>query len=320
MDIEEKILKLRGALNEVLNNQITKYLSFARQNKNIPPESIIFLEYASSAINNSIVLVNNNDYVDSMSLLRCAFEAILHSLAIHFDDSTYTAYKCYDKDTYSKVLETKYANEKRKNPKFVPPKINKKIFNPGNIREIVSMHYNEVYKELFSDCSNYAEVNKRLTEFYRYLCKFTHPSILKTWIFKIQNDESNLESVRSIFKLNINFCILLLTLTLNFFSLNDDMDDIYSLYGFLSIIEVPADVQKLKEVFKKYNEYLYMDITRNYMANNKQKLQEIKDEIDEISRMNNSSDNILGKKLERVIVNLDAIDIVNKYMSNDTKK
>lgn len=85
MEDYENKLKVSNLFNEIFNNQIVKYLELARELNNVPRESIIFLESANNSIKNSIELIKNDEYVDSLCLLRSSFEAIMFSLAIFFD-------------------------------------------------------------------------------------------------------------------------------------------------------------------------------------------------------------------------------------------
>ena len=230
----ENKLKLCNVYNKIYDNQIDKYLLLLKNNKKIPKESFIFLESAKNSINNCLSLIKNDEYIDSLCLLRSAFEAIMFSIAIYFDEKTYNMYKHYDRDIYTSVLKKKYKKEKQKNPKFKMPdleKERKEFLKPYNIRKIVADNYKSMFSELFIDCKDVKEVLDELNSFYKYLCDFTHPSIVKTYVYKIQNDKENLNNIRTIFRLNINCCKMILLLTLNYFSNNDDMSNVYDLYG-----------------------------------------------------------------------------------------
>ena len=169
---------------------------------------------------------------------------------------------------------------------------------PYNIRKIVAENYKCIFKEFFDDCKNYKEVLAEFNDFYKYLCNFTHPSIVKTYVFKIQNDEQNLNNIRTLFRLNINYCKMLLILTLNFFSKKDDMTDIYDLYAivFLLDINLVDSIDNLKSLLNKYDEYLYLNITRKYFNNNKNesKFKEIKSQIKELNDEENLNEKIVG--------------------------
>ena len=226
-------IKISSFFNKIFNNQILKYLDLAKNANNVPKESIIFLESANNSIKNSINLINNNEYVDSLCLLRSSFEAIMFSLAIFFDSNTYDVYKHYNSNFYRKALTEKYKKQQKRDPNFKIPDMDRKnrdLLKPKIMRNIVANHYKEIYAELFNECKDAEEVKSELGEFYKYLCNFTHPSIVKTYTFKIQNDSENLNSIRAVFKLNINYCKILLLLALNFFTSNEDMNDIYDLF------------------------------------------------------------------------------------------
>ena len=113
-----------------------------------------------------------------------------------------------------------------------------------------------------------------------------------------ENDEQNLNNIRTLFRLNINYCKMLLILTLNFFSKKDDMTDIYDLYAivFLLDINLVDSIDNLKSLLNKYDEYLYLNITRKYFNNNKNesKFREIKSQIKELNDEENLNEKIVG--------------------------
>lgn len=313
----EKKLKLYNVYNELYDNQINKYLTLSKNNGKIPMESFIFLESAKNSIKNCLTLIGNDEYVDSLCLLRSSFEAIMFSIAIYFDKKTYDMYKCYDRDNYINVLKEKNKARKTKDPKFVIPdleKERKEFLKPYNIRKIVANNYKYLFSELLADCKDEKEVLDELNTFYKYLCDFTHPSIVKTYVYKIQNDEENLNNIRIIFRLNINFCKMLLLLTSNCFSNNDDMSDIYDLYAIVFLLDINLidNVDNLKKLLKKYDEYLYLNITRRYFNNNKNKIKEMQLEIKELNETENSNEKLVGV-MKDIIVKFDALEIFNKY-------
>lgn len=105
-------------------------------------------------------------------------------------------------------------------------------------------------------------------------------------MFKIQNDEESLNNIRTIFRLNINFCKMLLLLALNYYSNNDDMSDIYDLYAIVFLLDINLidNIDNVKCLFKKYDEYLYLNITRRYFSNNKNKIKELQTEIKQLNK------------------------------------
>lgn len=310
-------IKISNFFNEIFNNQILKYLDFAKNINNIPKESIIFLESANNSIKNSINLINNDEYVDSLCLLRSSFEAIMFSLAIFFDSKTYDVYKHYNSNFYRKALMEKYKKQQKKDPNFKIPDMdrrNRDLLKPEIMRNIVANHYQEVYAELFNECKDTEEVKSELGEFYKYLCNFTHPSIVKTYTFKIQNDSENLNGIRAVFKLNINYCKILLLLALNFFTSNDDMSDIYDLYAilFMTDLNLVTDVDNLKKLLKKYDEYLYLNITRKYFNRNNKKIKEIQKEIKEINETENLNEKLVGV-MKDIVIKFDAVELCKQY-------
>ena len=309
--------KISEFFNEIFDNQIIKYLDLAKNVNNVPKESIIFLESANNSIKNSINLINNDEYIDSLCLLRSSFEAIMFSLAIFFDSKTYDVYKHYNSNFYRKALMEKYKKQQEKDPKFKIPDIDKNkkdLLKPEIMRNIVANHYQKIYAELFNECKDTEEVKSELGEFYKYLCNFTHPSIVKTYTFKIQNDSENLNSIRAVFKLNINYCKILLLLALNFFTSNDDMSDIYDLYAilFMTDLNLVTDVDNLKKLLKKYDEYLYLNITRKYFKRNDKKIKEIQKEIKEINETENLNEKLVGV-MKDIVIKFDAVELCKQY-------
>ncbi len=313
----ENKLKLYNLYNKIFDNQINRYLELSQKNTQIPQESLIFLESAKKSINNCLSLIENDEYIDSLCLLRSSFEAIMFSIAIYFDEKTYDMYKHYNRDIYIRVLKTKYKKEKQKNPKFKIPdleKERKEFLKPYNVRKIVADNYKSLFGELFIDCNDEKEVLDELNNFYKYLCDFTHPSIVKTYVYKIQNDEENLNNIRAVFGLNINCCKMLLLLTLNYFSNNDDMSNIYDLYAivFLLDINLIANVDNLKFLLKKYDEYLYLDITRKYFNNNKNEIKKMQSEIKELDETVNLNEKLVGV-MKDIIIKFDALELFKEY-------
>lgn len=313
----ENKLKLYKVYNGIYDNQIDKYLELSKNNKKIPQESFIFLESAKNSINNCLSLIENDEYIDSLCLLRSSFEAIMFSIAIYFDEKTYDMYKHYDRNIYVNVLKEKYKKIQRKNPKFKIPdleKERKEFLKPYNIRKIVADNYKSLFSELFIDCKDEKEVQDELNKFYKYLCDFTHPSIVKTYVYKIQNDKENLNNIRTVFRLNINCCKMLLLLTLNYFSNNDDMNDIYDLYAIVFLLDINLidNVDNLKSLLKKYDEYLYLDITRKYFNNNKNKIKEMQSEIKELNETENLNEKLVGV-MKDIIVKFDALKLFKEY-------
>ena len=241
----------------------------------------------------------------------------MFSLAIFFDSNTYDVYKHYNSNFYRKALTEKYKKQQKRDPNFKIPDMNRKnrdLLKPEIMRNIVANHYKEIYAELFNECKDAEEVKSELGEFYKYLCNFTHPSIVKTYTFKIQNDSENLNSIRAVFKLNINYCKILLLLALNFFTSNGDMSDIYDLYAilFMTDLNLVTDVDNLKKLLKKYDEYLYLNITRKYFKRNDKKIKEIQKEIKEINETENLNEKLVGV-MKDIVIKFDAVELCKQY-------
>lgn len=313
----ENKLKLYNIYSTIFDNQINNYLALSKKNIEIPQETFIFLESAKNSINNCLSLIENDEYIDSLCLLRSSFETIMFSIAIYFDKKTYDMYKHYNGNIYVYRLKEKYKKIQQKNSKFKKPdfeKERKEFLKPYNIRKIVANNYKNFFSELFIDCKDEKEVLDELNKFYRYLCDFTHPSIVKTYVYKIQNDNEDLNNIRAIFRLNINYCKMMLLLTLNYFSNNDDMSDIYDLYAIVFVLDINLidNIDNLKYLLNKYDEYLYLDITRRYFTNNKNKIKKMQSEIKELNETNNFNEKIVGV-MKDIIDKFGALKLFNEY-------
>ena len=319
IDMNEIRLKLYKMFNEIFDKQINDYLNTAEKNKKVPKESYIFLESAKKSINNCLSLTDNDEYIDALCLLRSSFEAIMFSVAITLDEKTYDMYKHYNSENYVKALKLKYKKMQQKNPKFQIPDLEKEKKNfltPYNIRKTVANNYKVLFGNLFIGCQNEKEVLFELNDFYRYLCDFTHPSIVKTYVFKIQNDINNLNGIRTIFRLNIHFCRMLLLLTLNYISGRDIIEEEYDLYAIICLLDISLDDNygNVNSLLKKYNDYLYLKTTRKYLNrnNNKKLINELISEIKQVHNVDEFNVN-LNKCIESIILKFDALDIYNKY-------
>ena len=311
------MLKLYNIYSTIFDNQINNYLVLSKKNMEISKETFLFLESAKNSINNCLSLIENDEYIDSLCLLRSSFETIMFSIAIYFDKKTYDMYKHYDGNIYVNRLKEKYKIIQQKNSKIKKPdfeKERKEFLKPYNIRKIVANNYKNFFSELFIDCKDEKEVLDELNKFYRYLCDFTHPSIVKTYVYKIQNDNEDLNNIRAIFRLNINYCKMMLLLTLNYFSNNDDMSDIYDLYAIVFVLDINLidNIDNLKCLLNKYDEYLYLDITRRYFNNNKNKIKEMQSEIKELNETDNFNEKIVGV-MKDIIDKFGALKLFNEY-------
>ena len=133
-------------------------------------------------------------------------------------------------------------------------------------------------------------------------------------MYKIQNDEENLNNIRTVFRLNINCCKMLLLLTLNYFSNNDDMSNIYDLYAIVFLLDINLidNVDNLKFLLKKYDEYLYLDITRKYFNSNKNTIKKMQSEIKELDETDNLNEKLVGV-MKDIIIKFDALELFKEY-------
>lgn len=304
--------RLYNTYIEIFENEIEKLFKQLSviDNEAIPKESKILLESSRTSIINSYKLLEKDDFIDALSLLRCAFESIMFSLVIKIDSKIYMRYKSYNDKAFIEYL--------KKNGTIIKNKKDyKDIASPNNIRIVISKNHGIIFK-LFISEGDSKSAKVELDNFYHYLCDFTHPSIVKTYVYKIQNDVNNLDSIKYIFKLNIMYCEMLLIHSIMFF-LDDykSIEDYYDLYFIIILLSanMVGNVKNIKEVLKKYEEYLYLDITKKYLNKNKDKTKEIEKEIDKIKN-NDDASKMLAGIMENVIKRFNAYDIWNKYWNN----
>ncbi len=123
-----------------------------------------------------------------------------------------------------------------------------------------------------------------------------------------------MNNIRTVFRLNINCCKMLLLLTLNYFSNNDDMSNIYDLYAIVFLLDINLidNVDNLKFLLKKYDEYLYLDITHKYFNNNKNKIKKMQSEIKELDETDNLNEKLVGV-MKDIIIKFDALELFKEY-------
>ena len=68
----------------------------------------------------------------------------------------------------------------------------------------------------------------------------------------------------------------------------------------------------LKSLLKKYDEYLYLNITRKYFNNNKNKIKELQAEIKELDEIENLNKKLVGV-MKDIIVKFDALKLFKEY-------
>lgn len=285
MEEKENYKKLYFVYEHILNNEVDRFLELLQQlelKDDVSKETRLFLESAKTSIDNSIKMIENNNFVDALCLLRSSFEAILFAITISLDKKTYDVYKHYSSDNYRYWLQKKNPNLKI----YTTKDKRKDYLSPARIRKIVSQKYNVFLKDFFIDCKDENDVKNELDSVYHYLCDFTHPSLYKAYVFKIENDEVSLYNLKVIFKNNIYYCQLLLLLCMNYFTIRENTEKFLDLYGVIFIISfISVDsVEKMKSLMNKYKEYLYLNINKSYFKNNEKKLKKYEEEIKKLAK------------------------------------
>ena len=77
-------------------------------------------------------------------------------------------------------------------------------------------------------------------------------------------------------------------------------------------INLIDEVKDIKSLLKKYDEYLYLDITRKYFNKNKIKIKEIQTEINNLNKIDDINEKIVGV-MQKILIKFDAVDLYKKY-------
>lgn len=299
--------------DDIWNDTIDTNLKALDSNSDvtIPDETKIFLSYANRSIKISMDMLEKNDFVNSLCLLRSSFESILFALAIKLDNEIYTVYKFRNSSIYKKALEKKYKKLNIENSNYKRYYDKKKDWlRPSYIREIVSKNYELIFKEIYE---NKDDTEKEFKDFYQYLCDYTHPSLSKTFIYMFQKNEIDIDDMKQFYLLNIYYCQLLLIYSLLYLNGidNEYYMDLCSIMMLLSINSV-GDIENIKSKIKKYSDYLYLDIAKDKFKKNDKELKKFEEELKQFKSIENSQ-KLLNSRIIEVIKNLDDKNFILKY-------
>ena len=92
------------------------------------------------------------------------------------------------------------------------------------------------------------------------------------------------------------------------------MSDIYDLYAIVFLLDLNLidNIDNLKYLLKKYDEYLYLDITRKYFNNNKNKIKEMQSEIKKLNETENLNEKLVGV-MKDIIIKFNALKLFKEY-------
>lgn len=306
----EKIKKLYLVYDEVQTKVIEEHINNLKNTNTNSSETMMFIESAYKSIDETMRLIDNNDFIDGLSVLRCAFETILFAIAMNLDEEIKKAYQNYNYKLY-RILQKK--NKKQNNHSKSKENLTR-LTEPRNIRKVVSINHEKVFGKLFID-SSADEVEKELRSFYNYLCDITHPSIIKTFLYNIQKDDGDLTDVKSILKININFCKILLLLNLTYLTSQNKNETIYDLYIILIFLNLctVSNAEKVAKTLKKYDDFLYMENNSKIFEQRKKEINELEKDFKSIDEK--KIENILPKKMENILIEFDCMDIFEKYFN-----
>lgn len=296
------IYELYEICNELFTEKLEEKMKKMSEKKVMPEESILFMELARSSIKNSEELLSKNQYIDSLCTLRCAYEALLFGIAINIDEEIFNAYKYYNRNLIYEALKN---NNKNRDKKEIKQK-SKEILQPYNIRNKIIANYEKIFKDFFEN-DDKEKIKKEFDEFYHYLSDFTHPSIIKIYNYKIQEEEKTV--LKKLYLNNINYCKILLIIGINYF-INEDNEDVIKIYLIMFLFNVASidytDINDLKKTIRKYDKYLYLNNTQRIFNTKKIEVKTV------ITSLNNI---ITNKETEKGLT-----DIITEILSTYKNK
>ena len=166
---------------------------------------------------------------------------------------------------------------------------------PTRLREVVSKNHNRLFYDIFDD-KDYMLVKSELDNFYWFLCDFVHPTLIKSYIFRIQN-EHDVDNIKHIMKINLFICSFILlvgVLSINGMPNIDDVTDLFILL-YLFNLSLVNRTDELKRILNKYKKYLYFDFNSEYIKNKSKELDEVKTFFEKLKNISVDKDNVCKK-------------------------
>ena len=313
MDVEKKQLlnKIYNKFDELFISEIRKMIEEVDEYKNNDYVKEILILYKSSlqSLLLALKIYDNHDLVNATCILRSSFENLLCALAMSVDEETLAQYKYRDSNVYKEALKIKYRKIQQKNPKYKPPKIKKNDYklNPRNVRETVIDHHSILLPGFFD--VQIDNPKEDLNEFYRYLCSLVHPSIVKTCVYKMQENYIELKNVEILFKVNIYYLgLMILSSHKYLFKKNINVQfDLLSLTILLSFSQV-EEIKNMKKVFNKYSDYLYFNVNQHCISKQKEKIKELEKNIKSIKN-NEELKDVMISKFKEIIAFYNILEI-----------
>lgn len=245
LNVVEKSIRRKfiRPLNDGCNFNVKK-LNNERKTKH--DETISLLTQANETLINVDYNLKCYKLVDANTLLRAAFEYIMMSMMIQFDDTVYD--------------------------EFITLGIERDRTRICEIIDKFRTHMNEICEEMYKDI-NRKEKLEMLTELYDKLCNFTHSTLIVSTMIEIKTIKE-----KEVFKLlmyqNYYYLKMLLFFCLKYFTSDKehylDLQNVGFSYLFL-LIEIGCKVEQYNIDFSKYNDFLHYDENKEYFEQNNEK-------------------------------------------------
>ena len=220
-------------------------------------ETISLLKQAHETLINVEYNLKIYNLVDANTLLRSSFEYIMMAMMIQFDENVYNEFTTLgierDKTRVCEIID-----------KF-------------------RTHMNEISETAFKDI-NRKEKLSMLTELYDKLCNFTHSTLIVSTIIEVRSKKEK-EIFQLLMYQNYYFLKMLLFLCLKYFT-NDnehylELRNVGFTYLFL-MVNINSKLKEYKIDFSKYNDLLYYDKNDKYLEIDKESMEKLSFELNEL--------------------------------------
>lgn len=244
---------------QVMRRYTNKFINELELDKNIKRETVNLLRQTRKTLKNVHKFINKEQIVDSICLLRGAFENLIMGMMINESDNVYNEFKnlSIDDTTRKYTKQQKLRNDFRK-----------------VLRKLDG--------DLFVDVSQ-KNLKDMLDEFYDKMCLFTHSTLIVNAMIEIEKD-GDLDIYKIVLKQNIYFVESLLYLCLKYLCKykKDPIDITYVLLGWYVLIsDIPREKLTPKKL-DKFNKLLYSDFNKEYFDKNKEGIDSLSKEVNKL--------------------------------------
>ena len=237
-------------------------LKYLNSNMNgISKETFNLIKQAQDTIKNCHKLLTTNSVTDANILLRASFENLVMGMMIYFDQNVYDEFKNLNIDD-----------------------TNRNYTKQQTLRNAFRKKLKTIDSELFGLSNTLTK--KLLDDFYNKLCLYTHSTLIVNEMVEISKNGDQ-EVFVVLTKQNVYLVEIMINSCLRYLNNNhfkSRINELYLLIG-LFVLVMDLDKNKLsKEYLEKYNEFLYLDINREYIKKNEKDVNNVKELLDEINK------------------------------------